>query len=318
MLQIFSLMFPILFLIGLGLVAVRSGLASQAQIEGLGGFVINFALPAVILSALAHQDLGHSISPGYLAAYALGSLAAFAAVFLFIRFGLGRPLERAGMGALGAAGSDTGFIGFPIAALVLGAPATIAMPMTMIVENMLIIPLGLALAEMGTSNGASLRRMLGETAMRLLRMPFVIAIIAGAVLSVLGVRFPVPLASSIDLLGQASAPVALFVVGGTIAALRRGDLGMEIAPIVLGKLVLHPLAVTGAFLLVPGVPPELAATGILFSSVSMLTIYPIFARRAGMENTAAAALIIATVLCLVTTAAVLAFVLDRFGPAIGT
>ena len=53
--------------------------------------------------------------------------------------------------------------------------------------------------------------------------------------------------------------MALFVVGGTIAALRRGDLGLEIAPIVLGKLVLHPLAVTGAFLLVPGVPPELVA-----------------------------------------------------------
>ncbi len=274
MLQIFSQMFPILFLIGLGLVAVRSGFTSQTQIEGLGGFVINFALPAVILSALTHQDLSQSLNPGYLAAYAGGSLVAFTAVFLFIRFVLGRPLERAGIGALGAAGSNTGFIGFPIAALVLGAPATIAMPMTMMVENMLIIPIGLALAEMGTSNGASVRRMLGETAMRLSRMPFVIAIIVGAALSLFGVRFPVPLASAIDMLGQASAPVALFVVGGTIAGLRRGDVGLEIPPIVIGKLVLHPLVVAAAFYLIPGVPAELAATGILFSSVSMLTIYP--------------------------------------------
>lgn len=316
MLQISTLMFPIIFLIGLGLLAVRSGLATQPQIQGMAGFVINFALPAVILSALTRQDLSQSISAGYLAAYAIGSLAAFTTVFLVIRFVLGVPLARAGIGALGGAGSNTGFIGFPIAALVLGAPATIAMPMTMMVENMIIIPLGLALAELGTSGGASLPRMLGETAKRLLRMPLILSIIAGAVLSLLGVRLPAALASAIDLLGQSSAPVALFVVGGIVASLRRGDLSLEIPPIVIGKLVLHPLAVAAAFLLVPGVPDELVAAGILFSSVSMLTIYPIFARRAGMENTAAAALIIATVCGLVTTAGVLALLLQNYSHAI--
>ena len=139
-------------------------------------------------------------------------------------------------------------------------------------------------------------------------MPLMLAIIIGLVLAFSGITLPQPIARSLDMLAAASAPVALFVVGGTIALLKRADMVPDIAPIVFGKLLIHPLAVAAGMLLIPGIPAELQAVAILLASVSMITIYPLLARRAGMDGIAAAALICATSIALVTISLVLLLV----------
>jgi predicted permease len=142
-------------------------------------------------------------------------------------------------------------------------------------------------------------------------MPLIWAIFAGTALSFAGVEIPQMLMQPIDLLGRASAPVALFVVGGVVASLSRGDIGADLGPVVIGKLIVHPLAVAAMLVLIPGVPSGLAACAIVFASAPMLTIYPVLARRYGLETKAAAALIVATVAGLFTLTAVLALVLAR-------
>lgn len=312
---ILPLMFPILFLIGLGFLAVKTGYASAAQIDGLAGFVVNFALPAIIFSTFTGQHLAETINIPYLAVYASGSMIAFAAVFVLMRFVLRRPLTTAAIGALGGTGSNTGFIGFPVASLVIGAPAFVAMPLTMLVENILVIPLALTLAEFGRNGGSSVSSLLAGTVRRLAAMPLIWAIFAGTALSFADVAVPDLMANAVDLLGRASAPVALFVVGGVVAGLNRGDVTADLGPVVIGKLVVHPLAVAGMLLVIPGVPAGLAACAIVFASASMLTIYPVLARRYALETKAAAALIIATVAGLFTVSAVLAALLARGGGA---
>jgi len=302
---IFSIMLPILILIGVGFVAVRSGLSNGAHVQGLGAFVLNFALPAVLVSAMVRQDLASTFNVSYVAAYGLASLVAFLMLFAVLRGAMRRPLDQAAMGALGGAMSNTGFIGFPVASLAFGATALAALPMTMLVENVLILPIAFALVEIGAGKATSLGGVLRETVARLMRMPLMLAIIVGLLLALSGVTLPAPLLKSLDLLAAASAPTALFVVGGTIALLKRADMAADIGPIVIGKLLVHPLATTAAMLLVPGIPAELQAVGILLSSVSMVTIYPILAGRANMEGIAAAALICATAIALVTISVVL-------------
>jgi len=301
-------MLPIVLVVLLGLAAVRLGGIPDAHVDGLAGFVINLALPAVVFSALAGQDLRDSFDLAYVAAYAAGSMVAFLAAFAALRRLRGRPLAVSAMGALGASASNTGFIGFPVASLALGAPALAALPMTMLVELVLVIPLALALAEADAGGSRSLARAWGLTVARLARMPLIWAIAAGIGVSLSGLALPAPLATAADVLARAAPACALFVVGGTIARLRRGDVGGDTLVVVATKLLLHPLAVACAFLLVPGVPPELAAVGILFASVSMITIYPLFCARFGLERAGATALVAATTLALLTVSAVLAFV----------
>ncbi|MBN9076386.1 MAG: AEC family transporter [Rhizobiales bacterium] len=312
-LQMLSLTVPIFLLIGLGAISARSGLIEEKQVEGLAAFVLNFALPALVLGALARQDLGRTFDWRYVAAYAGGSLVAFLAVFSILRFGLKRPFSSAAIGGMGGATSNTGFVGFPVTSLAFGSLALTAMPLNMMVENMLIIPLALALAEWGKEEGVSVGRTVVATAKRLSRTPLILAILLGAVLSLLHVPIPGVIGTAIDMLAKASAPCALFVVGGTVAILgasgRASGVAAEVGWIVATKLLLHPLAVAAAFYLIGGTNVGMERIGIVLASVSMVTVYPIFGARYGVGGISSMALVSATAIGFFTITATLSIVL---------
>jgi malonate transporter and related proteins len=221
-------------------------------------------------------------------------------MFVLMRFARSRPLGHSAIAALGAAASNSGFIGYPVAVLAIGDVAVIALALSMLVENFLIIPLGLALAEMSLHAGASLGAVLRKTVARLVRNPIVIAIVIGALISVLQPPLPGPLWTAIDMMARASAPAALFVIGGTLVGLKLDGLGSDIGWIVAAKLVAHPLAVLGAFMVFSDVDPALMAAGILLASVPMLSVYPIFGERFGLGGMCAAAMLGATVVAFLT------------------
>lgn len=309
MTALFSLVAPIFVLMGAGFAAVRLGFVSEQLVQALGGFVLNFALPALILYALLQQDLRETLNWSYILAYSAGSLAVFLPMLLLMRAGLKRPLPQAATAALGGSASNSGFVGFPVASLALGAPALTALPLSMLVENILVIPLALALAEMGMQEGQTPGTVIRNTLRRLARTPLILAILLGVILSAIGLSLPAPLATALSMMADASVPCALFVVGGTLAGLRAGSMATDVSAIVVAKLILHPLAVTGAFLLIGGVPLGLMAAGIILASSPMLTIYPILGARFGYDRVCAAALLVATTLSFITLAIVLALIL---------
>ena len=306
--DVVALIVPIFLLIALGFAAVRLRLVAADFVGGLGSFVLNFALPALVLHALLRQDLRETFNWGYLIAYGGGSLSVFLAILLVFRRLLARKITQAAVAALGSVASNSGFIGFPVTMLALGAPALTALPLSMLVENILIIPLSLALAEIGLQRGKPLGSVIGQTLLRLSRMPLLLAIILGMGLSVAGLHPPAVVSTAIGMLADASVACALFVVGGTLAGTRAAELAGDVVWILLAKLVLHPLAVATGFLLVGDVPPALAAAGIIFASAPMITVYPILGQRFGLGASSAAALLATTTAGFVTMTIVLALV----------
>jgi malonate transporter and related proteins len=306
--ELVSLSVPIFLLIALGFGAVRWSLVPADFVRGLGSFVLNFALPALVLHALLRQDLRETFNWSYLIAYAGGSLSIFLVVLLFFRCLLARDLTYAAVGALGAVASNSGFIGFPLAMLAIGPPALTALPLSMLVENALVIPLSIALAEIGQQHGRPLGSVIRQTLLGLSRMPLILAIVFGMGLSAAGLHPPDVLASAIEMLADSSVACALFVVGGTLAGTRLTALGADVYWITLGKLVLHPLAVGTGLLLLGNVPAPLAAAGVVFASAPMITIYPVIGQRFGLGGLCAAALLVTTAAGLVTITAVLGIV----------
>lgn len=313
MTELLSIILPIFVLIGVGFTAVRAKFISSAVVEAMGSFVLNFALPALILHALLQQDLQKTLDWGYLLAYAAGSLVAFLAILALFRASFGKSLSHAATAALGASASNSGFVGFPVASLALGAPAFLALPLSMLVENILIIPLALALGEAGAQRGQGLHRILRETIRRLARTPLIGAILVGVIFSASGIELPFAIATPLKMMADASVPCALFVVGGTLAGLQAVTIANDLVPIVLGKLVLHPIAVGAAFLLIGNVPPDLMAAGIILASSPMLTVYPIIGARFGHGEMSAAALFAATTASFLTLLIVLSLILPQVG-----
>nr|WP_239031453.1 MULTISPECIES: AEC family transporter [unclassified Modicisalibacter] len=301
-------------LIGIGYLAVMTRLLSKAQVQGLGGFTLNFALPSLIFRALVEHPLDEVFDPVYLGAYALGSASVFLGALLFMSRVRRRSLGDSGIMALGMSVSNSGFIGYPIAAMVVGSTAVIAMALSMVVENLLMIPTALALAEAGRQEGATFFVTLRRTLARLTRNPLVIGICAGILVAATGIELPAPLFKAIDMLASASAPTALFVIGGTLYGLRVGGLLGDVGQIVVGKLLLHPLAVFLLLLWLPPTDPALTTAAIVTASAPMLSVYPILGQRYGHGELCTASLMLATLLSFVTISSLL-WLLEAYPPA---
>ncbi len=300
MLQILSITAPIFIVIGLGFIAAMSRLVTREQLRGMGSFVITLALPALIIKGMAQSAIHEIVNPQFLIAYSAGSLASFAAAFLVFRKRGKQSRATSSMAGLGVSASNSGFIGYPIVAMAVGAPAAVGVAMAIMVETLLIIPLAQTLAETDQNHATSRLNNLLQTARRLAKSPLIIAITVGLLISLFELRLPEIGLKVIDMLASASAPVALFVIGGTLYGLKARGLMADVAKIALGKLLLHPAAMFAAFLLVPAIDPALKTAGILFASAPMLSIYPVFGLRYGMEERCAAALLVSTILSFLT------------------
>lgn len=283
-------------------------LLTREQTRGMGSFVITLALPALIVKGMAGHTLGTIVNPEFLIAYTAGSLASFSLGFIVFRKRLKQDLSGSAMAALGVSASNTGFIGYPVAAMVIGPSAAVGVAMAIMVETIVMIPLAQALADAGQSQSKTKLKTVAQTTRRLVKSPLIIAIASGLLLSLLGLQLPAIPMQVIDMLAVASAPVALFVIGGTLYGLKARGLMAEVTLITVGKLIVHPLAIALAFLLAPSLEPSLKIAGVLFASAPMLSIYPIFGQRYGLEQRSAAALLVTTVVSFVSISIVIGLV----------
>ncbi|MBP7000376.1 AEC family transporter [Amaricoccus sp.] len=305
-----SLTGTIFVLIGVGYLAVRGGLLGPGAAGALGGYVANLALPALIFAALTTRPLGEVVDAGYLLAYGAGSLAVLGLGYGWSRAS-GYTAVASTFRAMGMSCANSGFIGYPVLMMALPAVAAPALALNMIVENLLLIPLVLALAEAargGAGGGA------GPILRRLSRNPIILALVAGVAVSAAGVALPGLVARSVGLLAQSSAAAALVAIGASLAALpaegAAGGRGLAgIAPVALGKLVLHPLAVL-AGLGIAGrmglaVAPDLAKAVVIMAATPAMGIYPILAGQYGEGRPAALAMLAMTVCAFATLNALL-------------
>lgn len=290
---------PIFALIAIGFAAIKSGYVEPAATRPLGAFVVRIALPALIFKNIGGLPFSEAVRPGFVLGYAAASLAAMALALLTAKLVLRADLSEASMVGLGAATSNTGFMGYPIGSLVLGQTlGAQLMAQCMIVEIMLIIPLSMVISDVARGGGGG--RLWKQIFDSIVRNPILIALAAALIVSGTGLQPPEVVNRVTGMLAAVSAPIALFVIGATLATLPIQGMFDRLAVISIGKLIVHPLLVLGALSLVPGLDPVLLSGGVLFAAMPMLTIYTIFGQRAGVEMMTASALVVATALSFVT------------------
>jgi predicted permease len=300
MLDVLAITGPIYLIIAVGYAATRRGLFAADDLRVLGRFVIGFALPALLFNALAQRQVREIVELGYLAAYAAGGLAVVLGAFAWQRRVRGRDAPASAFIAMGMGFPNLAFVGYPIVALFVGPPAAVALGLSLLVDNLLVLPLVLALAESGTGGGGRWHRVLAQSLARVAFNPIIVAIVAGFAVALAGVTLPAPLTRSIDLFAQASTAVALFVIGGSLVGLEVRGTARDVGAIALGKLVVHPLVVAGLLAVLPPIDPALRVACIAFAAMPMVSVYPILAQRFRLEGMCAAALLVTTVASFVT------------------
>jgi len=305
--DILSITGPIYLVIAIGFLVTRFGVFAKADMRVFGQFVIQIALPALLFNALSQRRFGDILNVQYLAAYAASSLLVLAGGFAWSRWVSGRSMSYASMFAMGMCCPNSGFVGYPVALLTLGgAVAGVSLALNMMVENLLLIPVLLALADTDASGHGNWRVAVRQTLKGLIRNPMIIAIVAGMVASFTGLQLPGPVSRTVNLFAQASGALSLMVIGGNLSGLKVQGMRLPVAQIAFGKLLLHPLVMLATVTwLIPVQDAGLRTALQLTAAMPMLGIYTILSQRHGHEGVSSAALLVTTVSSFLTLSVLL-------------
>lgn len=294
MLTVLNITSSIFIIIAIGFLTVKRGLLGHKDTRALGVFVIDYALPALLFKALSQRPLDQLLNIDLLIAYTLGSL-----LMLTVGLTVGYLIQRRGLQlttilTMGMTVSNSAFMGFPIAQQMIGNTASASLAVYVSVENLIMLPLLFTLAEVGRKTKAHWFLILRGVLHRLMTNPLIISILIGVLFSALNLHLPVPLSHAVDMLSSASAPVALFYIGCTLAGLSLKNMAGDISSIVFGKLVLHPLAVYSMLFFLAFDDPVLKQAAVINASMPMFSIYPLLGQKYGHEGFCAAAMVLTT------------------------
>src|SRR6202011_387446 len=166
-----------------------------------------------------------------------------------------------------------------------------------------IVPLSMALTG---GERRSLLPTVGVVAKEIVFHPLIVAAYCGALAAALHVHLPVALDSMLQFLQSAAAPVALFVLGVTVALRPFGRIPWEVPGIIVVKLLLHPLIVFALMLLLGPCAQPWAATAVLMASLPpALNVFVIARQNDTWIEPASVAVLIGTFASVITLTGVM-------------
>ncbi len=298
-LQILTITFPFFALVLAGYVAARRQWLPIAAIPGLNSFVLFFALPAMLFRFGSTTPIAQLLDAAVFGVYLLCALV-MVAIALALTLSARIRWNDAALGALVAAFPNTGFMGVPLLAALLGPQAVGTVIVLIIVDMVITSSLCVGLSRLDTPGGAwvATRNALKGVASN--PMPW--AILLGALFSALDVRLPGMVEKTVWLLADAASPVALFTIGAVLArAQMQANHPMPLSdfvPIAAMKLVLHPLLVfaAGWAAMALGVPLRHDAwvVMVLIAALPSASNVSLLAERLGADNGRIARIILVT------------------------
>jgi malonate transporter len=299
---------PFFALIGLGYGAARVRFFPPEATAYLTRFVFYFALPAMIFRFAATLPVGELLNPRFLAAYLCGTMGVYliaTAVALLRRASVAEAAVEAQCAAIG----NTGFLGLPMLAVLLGA-ASVGPVMMVLTTDLIVFSSLIVILITGAGDGRMSPAILRNVGIGLLKNPMIVAIVLGLVWSGLAWPMPGPFEEFLTLLGAAATPGALFAIGASLA--ERSAERVEVAAwLSVAKLVLHPAAVAVTSLIVFNVDAFAAGVMIAAASLPVAGNIYILARHYGVApQRVSAAILLSTTASILTVPAVIAWVLN--------
>lgn len=291
---------PIVVVLGLGYSAGWKERFTAAEASVLNRMVLAYAFPMSLFVGiagtkrsllLAQWPLAVAVFAGMVGVYIVGLV-----VLLFV---LRQPLTSATLRAFSWGGSAAPFMGgallFP---LVERPSATVAIASAGFAMTLIQSPISIVLLMRGIGHeGGPWWRQLIEPA----KEPMVWAPVLAILVVVAGIHFPAPILAAFNLLGGATAGVALFASGIVMYSQRVG-FSWPIFVNVLMRNLIVPFTMW-AILLLLGVSETLLRTTVLTMSIPIGSVVILLAIRFGTdEHEAASSLFISTIASVLTMA----------------
>jgi len=301
----FSVLLPVLFVMGLGYWAGYTKRFDADQIRGLNDLVMTYALPSLMFVATVTTTRSKILAE---VPFLLALLVAFLGLFVLVAL-LSASVLRHGVGAAGLQAflvtfPSVAFFGIPIFKGLFGDASLLSIASADVLASVTIAPLTIVLLEIGVQHStADEARRVGSLIwnglVNGLSKPMVWAPLLGALLVLLDVDFPDEIDRMLSLIGSTTGGASLFLAGLIISSYRiefSGDVALNI----VGKMILQPaLMALLVFLFV--IPSPLGREGILMCAIPASAVGPILASHYQVYETESASTVVLDSLLMVVT-----------------
>jgi predicted permease len=274
---ILSVTLPFFALVLFGYVAARRRWVPPEAVPAFNGFLLYFAVPAMLFRFAANTPFREITNGAYFLAWGIsGVLVTLLVTFVAWRM-LRQRLRDAAFYGLAASVANAGFMGVPLIVALLGERAAAPVILAIVSDLVIVGTVGLTLVEMDGATRAGWKEDVRE-ATRIFLNPFLISMLLGAAFSGFGWTLATPATEIVKLLADAAGPCALFAIGLSLvrpdAPLKSPILALPVA----AKLLLHPLVIWLA-MLVLGVDEFTRTVAVLTAALPSAGWVFIFAIR---------------------------------------
>ena len=297
---VFDALLPVVLFIALGFMAGRLRWIQPGSVKDLSNLVFMLLTPALLfrtMAAVRVQDLNFGPVGLYFAAAAL----LFAGVVAWVGFGR----LAAARGLAGTFG-NTIMIGVPLVGLAFGEAGLVHLFTLISVHSLILLTAATVVFELAAAREQAGRAGQAPTALwRTIVHPVPLPILAGLAFAQTGWKIPPTIDQPLRLLGQALGPLALLMVGITLAFTRvQGNVRLALGIALLKNLGL-PL-VFGALGWLFGLRGLALAVMLVAASLPVGANVFLFAQRYGVaQEEITASIAVSTALALLTLPMVL-------------
>jgi predicted permease len=265
MIDILNLALPYFGLIFVGFACGKAKALPESGLAWMNFFLLYVSLPALLFGIMSKTPFAELNNPPFLIATTAATASAFVAALLAGRL-MGLSFREATMAGLSGGYGNIGYMGPGLAFAVIGTKAAAPVALIFCCDSIFlfsIVPLLIAL----TGEKRSLLQTVGTVVNQIVSNPLIMAACLGALVAALHIPLPVALNNTLQFLQNAAAPVALFVLGVTVALRPFGRMPWEVPGVIAVKLLMHPVIVFALMLLLGPFTPEWAATAVLMASL---------------------------------------------------
>ena len=297
--MIFLLMVP-------GVVFRKKDVISIEQSDGISAFAVNITWPCMVIDAMQMEfSIGVLRDSGYAMGIAMIMFVMIAVVTLIISKLLRLSERKRYITAFMLLFGNTGFIGIPVIKALYGGEAVFFAAIIEMVNDILIFTVGIVLIQM--SAGAKLRmepkRMLS---------PGLIGVMIGLVLFVMNIRLPEVIGGAVEMVGNATTPLTMFLIGYQLGGLSLKEIlsDRDVYAISFVKLLIVPVMTLVFLRLVAGEFSLLEKVLILSFAMPAASVSAIFSQQYRGEVALATKTVLLSTLFSVVTIPVFAIIME--------
>lgn len=305
---VLSSLLPVVLLIAIGFGAGRLKLIRGEAVHDLSNLVFLVLVQALLFRTMATAHL-ERLGVGSIALYYAVAIALYLALLALLGFN-----SRAAVRALAGIFSNTLMIGVPLVQLAFGDAGLVPLFALISLHALTLLTLAtvvieLLLAREAAATGQAPARHIAATVLRAVRNavlhPVPLPIIAGLLYSLTGWGLHPVVERPLKLLGDAFGPVALVLVGITLAQASIGRHLKGALGLALIKMVVHPalMAAAGWLAGLRGLPLQVMVLAAALPTGANVFLFSQYYHRD--EGLITASVAVSTAMALVTVSAVL-------------